>query len=127
MAEGLLKKALPFCNVSSAGIFALSGTGANANAIAVAKEKGIDISAHVARQITQQLITDSDLILCMTKGHTEMLKNEKATTLGEYAGTNEEVVDPFGDDIEGYRRCFTQLEGLTEKIADIISNDNKTS
>ncbi|MCK9478928.1 MAG: low molecular weight protein arginine phosphatase [Firmicutes bacterium] len=131
IAEGLLKKALHRYiasehNVSSAGIFALQGSGASENAILAAQEKGVDLSKHFARQLTKELISGSDLILCMTLQHKDAINSENCYTLGEYAGSGGEVSDPFGGDIESYRRCAEQMEALIEKIAEKIANDDNT-
>lgn len=128
MAAGLLQKALPEHSVSSAGIYAQDGMGASENAVAAAAEKGIDLSAHRARRITAELLKESDLILCMTTVHKAMLEQRgvKCATLGEYAGTSEEVQDPFGGNLERYRACIEQLEGLINIIAGKVRNENST-
>lgn len=55
--------------VSSAGIGALVGHGADETAAAVAAEHGIDLAGHVARQFSRELGAAHDLILTMEPGH----------------------------------------------------------
>ena len=55
--------------VSSAGIGALVGHGADETAAAVATEHGVDLSGHVARQFSRELGVAHDLILTMEPGH----------------------------------------------------------
>jgi protein-tyrosine phosphatase len=67
MAEGLLKEKLKKeniynINVSSAGISVYEGSRANEKSIEVLKRKGIDISSHRSRQLTDKIIIESDLI-----------------------------------------------------------------
>jgi len=61
--------------VSSAGISAIEGQMANEKAIKVLKSKGIDISSHRAKQLTDDMINGSDLILTMTVAHKKIIKD----------------------------------------------------
>jgi len=73
VGEGLLKHYLkdshPKVMVESAGTHALIGMPADQNSIEILQERGIDISAHRARQLKHELIGWSDLILVMEKSH----------------------------------------------------------
>ena len=53
MAQGLLEHALPQAQVRSAGLGALVGMPADAAAVRLMQERGIDISAHRATQISR--------------------------------------------------------------------------
>jgi protein-tyrosine phosphatase len=55
--------------VSSAGIGALVGQGADATASQVAAGHGLSLEGHVARQFTRALGAAQDLILVMEPGH----------------------------------------------------------
>lgn len=72
MAEALLRARLgrrPRFTVSSAGVSALVGHPADPAAQELMRERGIDISAHRARQVTPELVAAHDLVLVMEKGH----------------------------------------------------------
>jgi protein-tyrosine phosphatase len=72
MAEALLRARLgrrPRFEVSSAGVSALVGHPAADAAVALMREREIDISGHRARQVTPQLVSESDLVLVMETGH----------------------------------------------------------
>lgn len=56
-------------SVSSAGIGALVGHGADETAAAVAAEHGVDLEGHIARQFSRELGIAHDLILTMEPGH----------------------------------------------------------
>lgn len=124
MAEGILKKLLPQHNISSAGIYTADGLGASHYAIEVSKEIDVDISQHKSRQITEEIINDSDLILCMTHSHTKKLEHvkEKTFTLGGFIGADDEISDPYGGKLDEYRYCRQQLEGLLPIVAEIIND-----
>ncbi len=123
MAEALLGTMLvpgnPEVTVASAGTGAWDGTPASEGAYLVSLEHGLDLSSHVARLLTRDLVEEASLILTMARHHrsrVEELGGEaKVHLLGELAGKTgaaAEVSDPFGADIEAYRDTFDQLESL---------------
>lgn len=65
MGEALIAAALPHLKVGSAGIGALVGQPADPLARALMAERGIDIEAHRARQLTTLMCQEADLILVM--------------------------------------------------------------
>lgn len=88
-----------------------------ANAAALLKERGIDVSAHRATQITANDVRHSDLIFTMTAAHREKLialfpeAKDKTFTIAEYAlGKPEDVADAFGKDMDFYRGMVKQVE-----------------
>ncbi|CAB3755999.1 protein tyrosine phosphatase [Burkholderia sp. MSh2] len=63
MAEALLRARLPGVDVQSAGIGALDGRPADPHAVALMRERGLDIGAHRARQLPSWLALRAGLIL----------------------------------------------------------------
>lgn len=128
MAEALFND---ICNkkgieaeASSAGIFA-DGTPVSQNAVLVMRKMGIDISGKLSTSITVCDTDKFDLILTMTSSHKEILKTmlnvgEKVYTLGEYAGADTDVPDPFGGDEVVYERCRDIIADMIEKVAERI-------
>ncbi len=121
MAEALFsKKEIKNVTVTSAGLCA-DGSPASFQACAVMEELGIDLSQHRSRQITDELVNHAEQILTMTQNHRQMLlaafpfAAEKISTLGNWAGTHEDVQDPYGCSVEVYRRCCEQLNDLIER------------
>lgn len=110
--------------VASAGTAAWDGAPASEGAYLVALEHDLDLSAHRARQITADLVTDADLVLGMSPHHVERAAalggDGKSHLLGAYAGRtagDAQVDDPFGGDLEEYRVTFARLEAL---LADAV-------
>jgi len=102
MAEALLRARLghrPRFDVSSAGVSALVGRPADESAVTLMKERGIDISAHRARQLTPQLTAAADLILVMEAGHERAVygiapqARGKVHRIGKFG--NFDVPDPY--------------------------------
>lgn len=135
MAEALFKDLLKDRGledktiVSSAGIYAFNGDGASPQAIEVMKkEYGIDLIKHRARVLDGSDIEDADIILVMTKRHKDMIVDiypeaaNKVQLLKEYAGIHEftDVIDPFGQDYNTYKRCANELEELIVEVIDRI-------
>jgi len=116
-------------SVASAGTAAWDGAPASEGAYLVALERGLDVSAHRARQLTTDLVTASDLVLGMSAHHVERARalggEGKSHLLGTYAGEPEasaQVEDPFGGDLDEYRRTFTQLEALLTAAVERLSD-----
>lgn len=70
-AERLLQNSLPERKISSAGLAAVVGHGADATALLVAKSNGLSLDGHHARQLTRELCREQSLILVMEKSHIE--------------------------------------------------------
>lgn len=119
-------------NIKSAGIFALDGQRASKEAIEVLKADGIDISSHRANMIYRDLLEEADLILTMAVSHKGVLLSQykfikgKVYTLKEYAyGIEEDVVDPFGRDINVYKDTKEEIEKALEKIVGQLSAEQR--
>lgn len=101
----------------SAGIFANGGEKASDNAIAVCREKGIDISGHKASRLTLDMLDESDIIVPLAASHEQILKS---ATGDKYADKicfiPPGVSDPFGGDIAVYRKCLGEIEVLCRKV-----------
>ena len=69
MAEVLFAHMAPEAEVSSAGTMDWSGQPAHDYAIAAMAERGLDLSAHRSRRLSEYLVDESDLIVVMTRNH----------------------------------------------------------
>jgi protein-tyrosine phosphatase len=129
MAEVLCKKLLADrlgCSVAelpargflvlSAGVSAVPGDRAAAEAVEVARDLGADLSGHASRPLTPDLVLQADHIIAMTHGHAQAL----AARFGQHAPAARllcpeggDIGDPIGRDQEVYRQCAQQiLQGL---------------
>ncbi len=142
MAEAIARRLLEQrgvagVEVASAGTAAWDGAPASEGAYLVTLENGLDVSAHRARQLTTDLVAAADLVLGMSAHHVERAEalggKGKSHLLGGYAGAapaDAQVEDPFGGDLDEYRRTFTQLETLlapaVERLADPQADANQS-
>lgn len=114
MAEALLAAALPDLSVSSAGTGALVGQPADAAAVQLMDARGLNISAHRARQIGSTLCQQADLILVMDQAqrrHLESLYPQvrgKVFRIGELA--KQDVPDPYRRGPEAFKLALALIE-----------------
>ncbi|WP_308122959.1 arsenate reductase/protein-tyrosine-phosphatase family protein [Microbacterium marinilacus] len=73
LAEALLREAIGSgAQISSAGVRALAGEGMTPETRRLAGEHGVPpagVEGHVARQLTEQMLHESDLVLAMAREH----------------------------------------------------------
>jgi protein-tyrosine phosphatase len=100
--------------VQSAGIAALVGHPADANAVALMAERGLDISGHRARQLTPELIRSFELILVMEKGQQRAVEailpsaRGRVQCLGHWGGFD--VDDPYRQGRPAFERSLALIE-----------------
>lgn len=107
--------------VDSAGIFAPIGECAADNAIAAMRERGIDLSLHRTKPLTDDLIDMADVILTMTEAHkmiVEGMAKDKVFTLLGYSGSEGDIPDPFGGDLEEYKETADEIYDVLVDIAE---------
>ena len=83
VGERVLQAALPQAKVTSAGLGALVGHGADPTASDVAAAHGVSLDGHVARQFTAELGTAQDLILVMEPRHRQDIGQIAPQLLGK--------------------------------------------
>src|SRR4029079_7002335 len=115
MAEGLLKNTLKKYNstiqVSSAGLTALANKTASPLSQSLLLARKIDISGHMARQLSEQMVLDADLILTMEKFHQKEIERSYPSACGKVfligKWSSFEVSDPYGGLITDYKNALT--------------------
>lgn len=114
LAEVMLARELPGCNVWSAGLDALVGHGADPTSVELAAEHGLDLNAHRAQQISSPMCQHAELILVMEQGHQVELERRYPLTRGRVFRLGErgrfDIDDP-------YRQGRAAFEKACEHIA----------
>lgn len=115
MAEGLFRahggEEQTGLAATSAGLFTQDGLPASENAVAAAGELGADISAHRSRMLTPEMAKNARYLVCMTGALYDRLCElypdcaDKVFTL-----LPADVSDPFGGDLETYRRAAAEID-----------------
>jgi protein-tyrosine phosphatase len=108
--------------VLSAGLSALRGEPAAAEAVEAARELGADLSGHGSRPVTPELLALADLVVGMTGSHLHALTAypslaAQVRLLGGAAG---DLADPIGGDRAVYQACagaiWQHLQGLVTDL-----------
>lgn len=125
-AEALLRRECPEVTVISAGLTAMVGMPADPTTQAVAKQYGLDLSSHRARQVTATLCHNSDLILVMEEMHKSELERlypavkGRVFLLGHFNKT--EVVDPYCQPLAQYEDSYRVI---AQGVGDWVSRIQK--
>jgi len=126
MAEGLLKhhvarKNLVGVEIHSAGTRAVLGLAPTRSAVAVAAEKGVDISSYRSKPLNTRMVEGADLILCMERAHVEFARviggESKCYLLSEYPDREgEQIRDPIGGTPDVYRSAVEIIDREIQRI-----------
>jgi protein-tyrosine-phosphatase len=123
-----IERGLLDVDVGSAGTAAWEGAPASDGALLVALERRLDLSGHRARQLTRELVDESDVILVMGPHHLERAfalgGESRAHLLAAFAagsGEGRAISDPFGGDLETYRATFEELEEVIRRVFDRLT------
>jgi L-threonylcarbamoyladenylate synthase len=136
MAEGIFRKQLAEkleCNVDqltkmgykviSAGTINTVDSPASIEAIAACATRGVDITTHKSRQLSRQLIEESDYIYGMTQSHCEKVLALSRMTVDKckLLAKDEEIHDPIGQTQKFFDRCAERIEkAVIERIFEIV-------
>ncbi|MGV3482980.1 MAG: protein tyrosine phosphatase, partial [Planctomycetaceae bacterium] len=120
MAEAILKDllakaggGLESVHVISAGLAAGEGAMATPQAVDVMEARGLDLSGHASRSLSDAIIQRADIILTMTRSHRAAIlaawpdRADQVRTLRRDGG---DIADPVGSSVEVYQDCAEQLE-----------------
>jgi protein-tyrosine phosphatase len=117
MGEVLLREALKAqrgLTVASAGIRAVVGRGADPMAVTLMRERGLDLTAHKAQQLTPQMVKDFELILVMEKAQQRAIEALEPTSRGRVHCIGRwgdfEVPDPYGKDRAAFEESLQRLD-----------------
>ncbi len=140
MAEAILDDAVDRSSSAgnvksqSAGTFACEDAEATAEAILAMEELNLSLDKHEAQQFTKELAEWADIILAMGREQMEQMEaiapkstDKMHTLLGYVAGVQGEpdddsydILDPYGEDLEDYKKCAGQLKSAIEKLLEML-------
>jgi len=115
---------------SSAGTSAWDGAPASDGALLVGIERKLDVNSHRSRQLSREIVEQSDLILAMGPHHVERIEalggEGKTYLITDYAERSDEgraIVDPFGGDLDIYRSTVDELGRVVALVFDRIASE----
>jgi protein-tyrosine phosphatase len=101
--------------VESAGLAALVGNPIDPTAASLLEAHGVPAVAHVARQITQDLINAADIVLAMDRRHLSAIHAQvphsrgKTFLLGKWQG-DRPIPDPYGQPRPAFETSFDLID-----------------
>lgn len=102
--------------VISAGVGAVGGAPASANAIEAVKRSGADLTCHRSRPLTSDLVRQADRIWAMCQHHADAVVRlvPEARSKVERLDPRQDIQDPAGSDIGEYMQCLERIRAALE-------------
>lgn len=132
LRDKLTTEGLGEWRVRSAGTWAQNGQAASIYSREILAERGLDISNHASQVITEELLSEADLVLCLETGHAEALRAEfplhaaKIFLLTEMVGHRYSISDPYGGPRFAYVRMIDDVTKIIEnglpRIIELVTN-----
>ncbi|HEY1764032.1 MAG TPA: low molecular weight protein arginine phosphatase [Opitutaceae bacterium] len=115
--------------VVSAGVASRSGEAASPHSVTALKKVGVDLTGHVSRPITQDLLNRSLLVLCMTESQRDMIEltadpvPKRLHLFREFADEdgNREIPDPYGQPLSAYEASRDEMVSAIPSIITYLS------
>ena len=132
----------PIPRALSAGLYASDGAAAAFEAIDILKNYNVDLSGHKAQPLDYSLVIRSNLILTMTRAHTDETIDRypavsgRVFTLADFMACFPrnaniqppgDIDDPFGFGPEAYRECARRLYNLVAPLVAMLFSSSGDS
>lgn len=118
LAEGLFKKINPEIEVYSAGLGAVFGMNVSEKSVLAARDYGVDISEHVSRPLSRELLMATDLFVCLS--HSHAINLIPIVGKGRVYVLGNGISDPYGGSLEVYKNCAKEIyDGLLKLNEDL--------
>ena len=130
MAQEIFNKIAKENNVDmvaeSAGINAITGLEPSQNSVEVCKEIQVDLSDFTSTWICDTDPMEYELFVVMTQSHKDMLvtlgiEENKIIILNK---NNNGISDPYGGDLETYRKCRDEIMQGVETLCSSFAENN---
>lgn len=135
MAAALLQHALAAqpeplrsLKVSSAGVAGRGGDRVSENSVIALKKVGLDIANHVSRPLTQEMLNEAALVLCMTESHRAMIRLQADPApkniflFREFMPQrgDKEIGDPYGGPLKVYEAARDEMVEAIPSLLEFI-------
>ena len=118
--------------VVSAGVAARAGELVSENSVLALKKVGIDVSQHRSRPLTQKMLDEALMVLCMTESHRAMIQVQ-ADPVPKHlylfrqflsGAVDKEIGDPYGGPLRVYEAARDEMvesvPGLVEHLKTLL-------
>ena len=111
----------------SAGVAAVGDRPASANAIKAVAEIGLDLSAHRTRFLPALDLNEYSMFVALNDEHYMILQSigvpenmlrvlRRAPNVDDIYDLRQGIVDPYGGDINAYRKCRDEIIGAVKML-----------
>ena len=116
-------------NVSSAGLETTEGKTADANAIRIAAERGMDLTAHRTRIADREMLATANVIFVMEPIHRKQIKSILPEALGKVmylgafniaSGGGVIIADPYGKPDSFFHGSFNDIDSAMEEFVRVL-------
>ena len=115
-ADELMDRGFILC---SAGIAAADGYPASEEGVEHLKSLSIDLSSHASRQLTGDLLDQSDIIYTMTQGHRNAILTQRpdlSEKIKLLSPEGKDISDPIGGGMRYYVECANEIQRSLEVL-----------
>jgi protein-tyrosine phosphatase len=135
MAAALLQHALlaqpepvRSIKVISAGVAARNGEAVSENSVSALKKVGLDVASHRSRALTQKMLDEALMVLCMTESHRAMIMvqadrvPQQLHLFREFlpGAGDREIGDPYGGPLRVYESVRDEMVEAIPSLVDRI-------
>jgi L-threonylcarbamoyladenylate synthase len=141
LGEGILKamvektKFNDIFSIQSAGTLNLGPVHAHDFSLKVADDNEIDLSAHRARQISEQIVDEASIIFCLAMDHLQYLRKNypnyrhKFQLLKDWKRDNPlavpSIADPIGHELKFFEKTYSEIYTEIKRVFPFILNELK--
>jgi L-threonylcarbamoyladenylate synthase len=117
----------------SAGLTTVDGLSPSGEALTILREEGLSMGDHRSRLLDREQVEKAHYIFTMTELHKRQILERfpgcahKVWMLGEFAGMNIEIADPYGHGMEAYRLAAAQLKRVLAGVAARLKMEIQTA
>lgn len=115
--------------IMSRGLAVLFEEPYNPKAMLILKMHGIELNERLSVQLSDEELGDNTLVLTM--GFTEKLRiledygyTGEVYTLKEFVGNDDELLDPYGEELDIYEACYQDIYEVIEQVVKKLNEEN---
>lgn len=117
MAEGICNKLYSDKFYAKSCGVAATCEGASQNAVLAVKELyDTDISSHISKQVSKELLTEADIIFAVSKRHADILISAFPEFKDKVIYAQNDISDPFMQSLDVYKSCAEELRQNIETL-----------
>ena len=114
--------------VLSAGVAGRNGESVSANSVTALKKVGLDVAGYRSRALTQEMLNEALLVLCMTESHRAMIRVQADPVpknlylFREFMPQrgDKEIGDPFGGPLRVYEAVRDEMVEAIPSLLEFI-------